>query len=225
MRFIKKTITLVLVLALLAVGYTVYKGWSLYKDVTDEVSVEQKVEDIRSQQHYTEYEELPETYVQAVIAGEDKRFRDHGGFDIIATGRAVLQNIKAGEMIQGGSTITQQLARNMYFDQDKDLARKIAEVFVAFEIEDKYDKDEILELYVNTIYFGSGYYNIYDASQGYFGKEPSALSDYEATMLAGIPNAPSVYDLNVNPDLAEQRRQQIITCMVNEGYIEEGEIE
>ena len=154
MRFIKKTITYLLVLAVLAAGYTVYKGWSLYKDVTDEVSVEQKVEDIRSQQHYTEYEELPETYVQAVIAGEDKRFRDHGGFDIIATGRAVLQNIKAGGMIQGGSTITQQLARNMYFDQDKDLARKIAEVFVAFEIEDKYDKDEILELYVTLFISG-----------------------------------------------------------------------
>lgn len=77
---------------------------------------------------------------------------------------------------------------------------------------------------MNTIYFGSGYYNIYDASLGYFGKTPSQLSDYEATMLAGIPNAPSVYDLNVNPDLAEQRRQQVVDCMVDEGYIEEGEI-
>ncbi|MFR0903577.1 MAG: transglycosylase domain-containing protein, partial [Anaerovoracaceae bacterium] len=125
---------------------------------------------------------------------------------------------------QGGSTITQQLARNMYFEQNKKLTRKVAEVLVAFEIEKEYDKDEILELYVNTIYFGSGYYNIYDASLGYFGKTPSQLSDYEATMLAGIPNAPSVYDLNVNPDLAEQRRQQVVDCMVDEGYIEEGEI-
>lgn len=225
MRFIKRMIFLLLAIILLAAGYTVYKGWDLYKDVTGEVSVTQKVEDIQAQPHYTKYEDLPDTYIEAVIAGEDKRFRKHGGFDIIATGRAILQNIKQGELVQGGSTITQQLARNMYFDQDKDLSRKIAEVFVAFKLEDEYDKDEIFELYVNTIYFGSGYYNIYDASQGYFGKEPSQLSDYEATMLAGIPNAPSVYDLNVNPDLAEQRRQQIIACMIDEGYIEEGEIQ
>ena len=96
---------------------------------------------------------------------------------------------------------------------------------MAREIEKLYDKDEIFELYVNSIYFGSGYYNIYDASMGYFGKKPSQLSDYEATMLAGIPNAPSVYSPDVNPDLAEQRRQQVISCMVDEGYIEAGEIQ
>lgn len=196
----------------------------MYKEVTDAVPVAEKVEEIRSQDHYTEYGELSDTYINAVIAGEDRRFRKHGGFDIISTGRALLHNIKAGELEQGGSTITQQLARNMYFEQNKKLTRKVAEVLVAFEIEKEYDKDEILELYVNTIYFGSGYYNIYDASLGYFGKTPSQLSDYEATMLAGIPNAPSVYDLNVNPDLAEQRRQQVVDCMVDEGYIEEGEI-
>jgi len=225
MRFVKRIILLILLIGVLASAYTVYSGWKMYKEVTEEVPVSQKVEEIRSRQHYTEYEELTETYVQAVIAGEDKRFRKHGGFDIISTGRAIIHNIKAGELQQGGSTITQQLARNMYFEQDKNLTRKVAEVFVAFEIEEEYDKDEILEMYVNIIYFGSGYYNIYDASRGYFGKEPSQLSDYEATMLAGIPNAPSVYDLNVNPDLAEQRRQQVVSCMVEEGYIKEGEIE
>ena len=219
-----KLLTLLLAVAVLAAGYVVYGGYKMYKEVTDAVPVAEKVEEIRSQDHYTEYGELSDTYINAVIAGEDRRFRKHGGFDIISTGRALLHNIKAGELEQGGSTITQQLARNMYFEQNKKLTRKVAEVLVAFEIEKEYDKDEILELYVNTIYFGSGYYNIYDASLGYFGKTPSQLSDYEATMLAGIPNAPSVYDLNVNPDLAEQRRQQVVDCMVDEGYIEEGEI-
>ena len=139
-------------------------------------------------------------------------------------GRAVFNNIKAGEVREGGSTITQQLARIAYFEQDTKLSRKLAEVFVAREIEKNYDKEEIFELYVNAIYFGSGYYGIYDASRGYYGKDPWQLSDYEATMLAGVPNAPSVYSPDVNPDLAEQRRQQVIACMVEEGYIEEGEI-
>ena len=224
MKFVKRLLTLLLAVAVLAAGYVVYGGYKMYKEVTDAVPVAEKVEEIRSQDHYTEYGELSDTYINAVIAGEDRRFRKHGGFDIISTGRALLHNIKAGELEQGGSTITQQLARNMYFEQNKKLTRKVAEVLVAFEIEKEYDKDEILELYVNTIYFGSGYYNIYDASLGYFGKTPSQLSDYEATMLAGIPNAPSVYDLIVNPDLAEQRRQQVVDCMVDEGYIEEGEI-
>ena len=224
MKFVKRLLTLLLAVAVLAAGDVVYGGYKMYKEVTDAVPVAEKVEEIRSQDHYTEYGELSDTYINAVIAGEDRRFRKHGGFDIISTGRALLHNIKAGELEQGGSTITQQLARNMYFEQNKKLTRKVAEVLVAFEIEKEYDKDEILELYVNTIYFGSGYYNIYDASLGYFGKTPSQLSDYEATMLAGIPNAPSVYDLNVNPDLAEQRRQQVVDCMVDEGYIEEGEI-
>lgn len=224
MRFVKRLFSLLLFVAVLAAGYVVYTGYDIYKDVTEEVSVAEKVEQIRSQQRYTKYEELTETYINAVIAGEDKRFEKHGGFDLISAGRAALHNLKAGELEQGGSTITQQLARNMYFEQDKKLSRKVAEIFIAFEIEKEYDKDEILELYVNIIYFGSGYYNIYDASMGYFGKTPSRLSDYEATMLAGIPNAPSAYDLNVNPDLAEQRRQQVISCMVEEGYIEEGEI-
>ena len=97
-------------------------------------------------------------------------------------------------------------------------------MFIALEIEKEYDKDEIFELYANVIYFGSGYYGIYDASQGYFDKSPIMLNDYECTMLAGIPQAPSVYSLDENPDLAEQRRQQVIACMINEEYIEAGEI-
>lgn len=224
MKIIRRTITIILLILILITGYIIYSGWNMYKEVTEEVSVTQKIEQIKSQEHYTKYEDLSKTYVNAVIAGEDKRFRKHGGVDIISTGRAILRNVKEKDLVEGGSTITQQLARNMYFDQDKKLTRKVAEIFVAFEIERECDKNEILELYVNVIYFGSGYYNVYDASKGYFGKEPWQLNDYEATMLAGIPNAPSVYDLNVNPDLAEQRRQQVISCMVEEGYAEEGEI-
>lgn len=225
MRVLRKIIFLLLGVAVLAAGYTIYQGYGIYKDVTEADPLTQKVEEIKAQEHYTPYEELPKTYIEAVIAGEDQRFLKHGGFDLLSTGRAVLANIRSGEMVQGGSTITQQLARNLYFEQDKDLSRKVAELMVAFALEKEYDKEEIFALYVNTIYFGSGYYNIYDASQGYYGKTPAELSDYEATMLAGIPNAPSVYDPTLNPDLAEQRRQQIIGCMVEQGYIEEGQIQ
>ena len=197
----------------------------MYKQAVAYTPIEEKVAQIQSIEHYTPYSQLQKTYVEAVIAAEDKRFETHKGYDLLSVGRAVWNNIKSGSLQEGGSTITQQLARNMYFEQDKKISRKLAEIFVAREIEKLYDKDEIFELYVNSIYFGSGYYNIYDASMGYFEKKPSQLSDYEATMLAGIPNAPSVYSPDVNPDLAEQRRQQVISCMVDEGYIEAGEIQ
>ena len=225
MKLIKRLIIIILIIAAFLAGSFYHEARQVYKQAVADVPIEEKVAQIQSIEHYTPYSQLPKTYVEAVIAAEDKRFETHKGYDLLSVGRAVWNNIKSGSLQEGGSTITQQLARNMYFEQDKKISRKLAEIFVAREIEKLYDKDEIFELYVNSIYFGSGYYNIYDASMGYFGKKPSQLSDYEATMLAGIPNAPSVYSPDVNPDLAEQRRQQVISCMVDEGYIEAGEIQ
>ena len=126
MKIIRRTITIILLILILITGYIIYSGWNMYKEVTEEVSVTQKIEQIKSQEHYTKYEDLSKTYVNAVIAGEDKRFRKHGGVDIISTGRAILRNVKEKDLVEGGSTITQQLARNMYFDQDKKLTRKVA---------------------------------------------------------------------------------------------------
>ena len=225
MKLIKRLIIIILIIAAFLAGSVYHEARQVYKQVVADAPIEEKVAQIQSIEHYTPYSQLPKTYVEAVIAAEDKRFETHKGYDLLSVGRAVWNNIKSGNLQEGGSTITQQLARNMYFEQDKKISRKLAEIFVAREIEKLYDKNEIFELYVNSIYFGSGYYNIYDASMGYFGKKPSQLSDYEATMLAGIPNAPSVYSPDVNPDLAEQRRQQVISCMVDEGYIEAGEIQ
>lgn len=225
MKLIKRLIIIILIIAAFLAGSVYHEARQVYKQAVADVPIEEKVAQIQPIEHYTPYSQLPKTYVEAVIAAEDKRFETHKGYDLLSVGRAVWNNIKSGTLQEGGSTITQQLARNMYFEQDKKISRKLAEIFVAREIEKLYDKDEIFELYVNSIYFGSGYYNIYDASMGYFGKKPSQLSDYEATMLAGIPNAPSVYSPDVNPDLAEQRRQQVISCMVDEGYIEAGEIQ
>ena len=225
MKTIKRILGLILIVAIVAVSLVIWQGYEMYSDAVAKVSVEEKVAEIMEQDHYTTYEELPETYVNAVIAAEDQRYRYHKGFDIISTARAAWRNIKSKEIVEGGSTITQQLGRIMYFSQEKKYSRKVAEVLVAGRIEELYDKDKIFELYVNTIYFGSGYYNVYDASMGYFGKKPSQMNDYESTMLAGIPNAPSVYSPDVNPTLAEQRRQQVLVCMAEAGYIEPGEIE
>ena len=225
MKTIKRVLGLILIVARVAVSLVIWQGYEMYSGAVAKVSVEEKVAEMMEQDHYTTYEELPETYVNAVIAAEDQRYRYHKGFDIISTARAAWRNIKSKEIVEGGSTITQQLGRIMYFSQEKKYSRKVAEVLVAGRIEELYDKDKIFELYVNTIYFGSGYYNVYDASMGYFGKKPSQMNDYESTMLAGIPNAPSVYSPDVNPTLAEQRRQQVLTCMAEAGYIEPGEIE
>ena len=160
---------------------------------------------------------------QAFIAIEDKRFYKHNGLDYIAIGRAMYRNVKAGELNEGGSTITQQLAKNQFFTQKKQLTRKVAEIFMVQEIEKLYEKEEILELYMNSVYYGDGYYCIADASMGYFGKHPWQMSAYECTLLAGIPNAPSVYAPTVNPELAAQRQQQVISDMVRWGYLTENE--
>lgn len=121
--------------------------------------------------------------------------------------------------VEGGSTITQQLAKNMYFTQEKKITRKIAEVFMSYEIEKNYSKDEILELYVNTIYYGNNYYNIKSASLGYFDKLPKDLNSSECTMLAGIPNAPSLYNPKASPKLAKQRQKQVIQKMIKYGNL------
>lgn len=195
------------------------EGYGLYKNAVQEESLEETVAEIRRQDNFTSLEEMPETYVQAVVSVEDHRFYDHFGLDLIAIVRAVVNDIKAGRYVEGGSTITQQLAKNLYFSQEKTMSRKAAEVFLALEIEQKYTKDEILELYVNSIYFGDGYYSVGEASEGYFGKPASEMNDYECTLLAGVPNAPSKYAPSKNLALAEKRQQKVISRMEACGYL------
>lgn len=133
--------------------------------------------------------------------------------------RALVNDLKAGAIVEGGSTITQQLAKNQYFTQEQTVERKIAEVFMALTMEQHFSKRTILELYVNSIYFGDGYEGIGSASWGYFGKAPSALDADECTLLAGIPNAPSVYALSQNPGLARERQQEVLRKLVSYDYL------
>ena len=218
-----KKILLVLILIILSIlAFYIGQGYKMYKNALDDKPLEEMVQEIRTQKSYTKISNIPDIYKDAVIAVEDHRYYDHKGIDIIAIGRALLNDIRARELIEGGSTITQQLAKNMYFTQDKTLTRKIAEVFMAKKIESNYNKEEILELYVNYIYYGSGYYDIKSASLGYFDKEPQDLTEGESIMLAGIPNAPSVYNPKVSPRLARERQKQVIDKMIKYGKLSEG---
>lgn len=220
---IGKLIALIFLLAAMTIGCLAGLGYMDYKEAIDQTSIEDKMESIQSHEDYVTLEQLPELYCKAVVAVEDHDFYEHQGIDIEAIGRAVLNNLKAMSFVEGGSTITQQLAKNEFFTQDKNFVRKFAEIFMAFDIESKYSKDQILELYVNSIYFGEGYYGIHAASLGYFQVEPADLNEAQCILLAGIPNAPSVYSLNVNPVLAKQRAKQVLRQMVKYSFLSEDE--
>ena len=177
------------------------------------------VAEIKAKENYTTIDKLPEDYKNAVIAVEDRRFYLHRGIDIISIGRAIFTDIVSFELKEGGSTITQQLAKNTYFTQSKNFSRKVAEIYVALDYEKKYSKAEILELYLNYSYFGGGNYCVGDATKYYFNKTPDQMDLYESTLLAGIPNAPSVYDPKKNPDLAWQRQKQVLRKMIRANYL------
>ncbi len=223
MKILKKILIILFILILLAGTFAFLIGYGYYSNTLHEKSLTERVEEVTSKEHYLSFDELPKNYINAVIAVEDHRYYNHGPIDPIGIARALYTNIRDGEFDEGGSTITQQVAKNVIFNQDKTLIRKLGEVFGAFDLEKNYSKDEILALYVNSSYFGDSYYCIYDASMGYFNKEPKDLNLDEASMLAGIPNAPSVYAPTVNPDLAKKRQAHVLNKMVEYGYITQEE--
>lgn len=219
MKKILKLIIIIILIILAISSVYIKKGYDMYKNAIEKTSIEEKIEQIKKKKNYTEISEMPEMYKNAVLAVEDHRFYKHKGIDIISIGRAVVNDIKSRGFEEGGSTITQQLAKNIYFTQEKKIERKIAEVFMSAELEKKLKKDEILELYLNTSYFGDGKYTVREASKHYFNKEPSEMNDYESIMLAGIPNAPSVYAPTKNPELAKKRQKQVINKMIKYKYL------
>ncbi len=198
-------------------------GYIKYSNALDKVPLDVKIEEIRSKENFCELSDLPKDFIEAFVAVEDRRFYSHNGFDIVGTARAVWIDIKTMSLKEGGSTITQQLAKNMYFPKDNTVERKIAEILMALKVEREYSKDEILELYFNGIYYGSGYYSVYDASMGYFGKEPKDMTAYESTLLAGVPNAPSAYSPKVNLSLAHKRQEKVIETMLETEALTETE--
>lgn len=220
-KIIKRTLLFILVAIIIASGFVIYKGHEVYADALKTTSLADKVEKIKSDDSYVELNTLPVYYKNAIISVEDHRYYDHGPIDLIAIMRAIVSNIRNKDLLEGGSTITQQVAKNLYFisADTNSLYRKIAEIFMAYDLEDTYSKDDILEFYINTIYFGDGYYGVDEACNGYFKKSAKDMTLYEATMLAGIPNAPSVYAPTVNKDLALNRQRKVISTMVENEYL------
>ena len=164
-------------------------------------------------------QDVPEDFIHALIATEDKNFYKHEGYDLTGLVRSTIQNIIAGRVVQGASTITQQLARILFLSNERTFDRKIRELVVAARIEKSISKDKILEMYVNNVYLGSGAYGVEAAAQTYFNKHLSQLSLPELALIAGLPQAPSVYSPFNNMDLAIQRRNQVLTRMYKTRYI------
>lgn len=186
-----------------------------YRMLTLKSAVEAKL----NKKNWVKLQDMPLTLQQAIIAVEDNRFYHHLGIDIEGIMRATLVNIQSGEISEGASTITQQLAKNMFLTSEQSYGRKIEEALLAINFELNYSKESILEMYLNTIYFGSGTYGIADAANIYFGKKPSELNLPECAMLAGIPNAPSLISPYVDFTAAKQRQAVVLNAMVRSGFI------
>ncbi len=167
--------------------------------------------------------ELPPHLIAAFLAVEDRRFRSHFGLDPVGLVRAAWVNLKAGRVVQGGSTITQQLAKTLFLSPERSLKRKIQEAALSLWLESKYTKDQILSIYLNRIYFGAGAYGIEAAARAYFGKSARDVTLYEAALLAGLPKAPSRYAPSRNPDLAHRRTQVVLRAMRVVGFLSEGQ--
>jgi penicillin-binding protein 1A len=162
---------------------------------------------------------IPHYLKQAVIATEDRQFYEHTGVDLRGIFRAILRDIRAGEFVEGASTITQQLAKTLFLTPRKSIMRKLKEAFLAFQIERRYTKDEILELYLNQVYFGSGAYGVQAAAQTFFGKRVSELTLSECALIAGMPKSPSRYSPLVDKSLALIRRAVVLEQMARNGMI------
>jgi len=174
---------------------------------------------------YLEYDEIGTNVISAFVALEDKRFFKHRGVDFYRTGGAVVKNIKAGRFKEGGSTITQQLAKNTQLSGEKTFVRKIKEMNLARQIEKAYSKEDILEMYLNAIYFGNGIYGIDSAAKNYFGCSCIDLSIEQSALLAGLVQSPARYSPTTNFDRAEKRKNLVLRLMREQNYISEAEYE
>jgi penicillin-binding protein 1A len=183
------------------------------------IALKSAVNEKLNKTNYITIQYIPLAMQQSIIAVEDNRFYRHYGFDIEGILRAMLVNMQAGGFSEGGSTITQQLIKNLFLTQEKTYGRKVEEFILAMNMELRYSKEEILEMYLNTIYFGSGAYGIGDAAKIYFDKAPVNLTLAECSLLAGLPTAPSLNSPYVDFNAAKQRQAIVLSAMARQGYI------
>lgn len=193
---------------------------STLREKWDDVShFRESLESRVHREKFVPYDKIPDLLKKGIIATEDRRYYDHGAVDIIGVARAFITNSMAGETLEGGSTIAQQTVKNIFLSNDRTMTRKLEELALAVQLERNYSKEEILELYLNTIYFGHGAYGVGEASRVYFGKEPKALDLSQCAMLAGLPQAPSAYDPISHPQEGAKRMTTVLALMAQEGYI------
>ncbi|HDN95061.1 MAG TPA: PBP1A family penicillin-binding protein, partial [Nitrospirae bacterium] len=195
-------------------GYIPVDGTTVYAD-DDTVIGEFRIE----KGEYVKFSDIPENLIRAIVAVEDSRFWMHQGIDYIAIVRALVQDIYAGRIKQGASTITQQLAKVVFLSPERTITRKLKEATLALRLEQSLTKEEIIEIYLNKIYFGHGAYGVEMAARAYFGKPVSDVSLAEAALICGLVKAPSRYSPYVNLDKAKQRQYIVLKRMEDEGYI------
>jgi penicillin-binding protein 1A len=169
------------------------------------------------------YDDIPRNVVNAFIAAEDQRFYSHNGIDRRGIARAALANLQNRDVVEGASTITQQLARIVFLEQQRSFQRKAREILLALKMEEKLEKNQIMERYLNLVYLGSGAYGVADAAWIYFGKTVDELTLAESAMIAGMAPAPSLYSPTVNEDAARRQRDRVIRRMLATGSISSAE--
>ena len=182
-------------------------------------NIEETVKSLRSDPDWMSLQKIPDHTRKALLAIEDHDFYKHGALDYVGIARAAFANLKAGEVQQGGSTLTQQMVKNVFLSSEQTFTRKAEEAILATRVEQKYSKDDILEIYFNTTYFGAGAYGIRDAAKKYFGKDPGKLTLPESAMLASMPYAPSALNPYENPSGCAKRVRLVLKEMLKYGYI------
>ncbi len=184
-------------------------------------TLENTVKERTAGMEWTPLPEIPTAMQQALVAIEDHDFYRHGAVALDGILRATFVNLYEGEIVQGGSTLTQQLAKNMFLSQEQTMSRKVYEVMFALMLEDKYSKDQILEMYFNTTYFGNGSTGITAAARSYFGKAPADMNLSECAIIASLPYAPSALNPYENPEGCKKRQRLVLDTMVKRGFIGE----
>ncbi len=184
-------------------------------------TLEEHIEPMRAKANWVKLENIPKHMQQALVAIEDRKFYEHKGISPESILRAILVNITDGEITQGGSTLTQQFVKNVFLTPEQSIERKFEEAILSLMLEDKYSKNEILEMYLNTTYFGAGATGIAEASRTYFGKTPSELTLTEAALIAALPYAPSALNPFEYADDCKKRQLLVLNTMQKYGYLTE----
>lgn len=209
-NMLRKIFIVIVSVMIFLVGTVSYFGYHEYQTALKNHPLDEKIAAIMNQENYVKLDEISPYLLDATIAVEDKRFFTHHGIDYLAYARILYYLLSEGEINSGGSTITQQLSKNLYFTFEPSLTRKVSEYFMAYKIESTYEKEVILEVYLNIINYGDDQMGIGNAAKHYFHKTPLELTFDESTLLAGIPQSPINYQLSNHLDQARIRQQAVL---------------